>query len=186
MVAHLFLWSDYMRKISGWFIALLSSLISLAAMLIFDFILSLAYHYIGKVPFLTEIMEYIGDIMDLGLTTLVAALLATAIWRVGLSVIEKLYGHTIAFDESPIYHINVLFIFVFFAMAIFVGYQFITLIGGAVRSYTSDMQGMGKFLIFFKAIKDVFLYVRSENILFYKIGTNSLILFIISIFVPVK
>ena len=174
-----------MKKISVWFIAVITTLVSLIAMLAFDFLLSLLYYLLGKVALLSGIINYIGDILDLGLTALAAALLAGAIWNFGLSVIEKTSGTTIQYKNSPIYHTNNAFFFLFLAILIFLGVRFATMIGGAVTAYTVDLHGMSKFLMFLKAIKDTFLYVRSESIILYKIGSNSLILFAISTFLPI-
>ena len=174
-----------MKKISAWLVAIVTGVVSLGAMLVFDYLLSLVYHFVGKVKFLNGIIDFAGEILDLGLTALVAALIATAIWRFGHSLIEKMYGEKLPYENSPVCHIANSFIFLFLAVILFVGYHFFANIGDAVTTYTVGMQGMGKILMFLKAIKDVFLYVRSEYIFIYKIGANSLILTAISLFAPV-
>lgn len=171
-----------MKKISMWSVATTTSLVSLIAMLTFDFILSIIYYFIGKVAFLSEIIDFIGGVLDLGLTFLIAALIASAVWGLGSSIIEKINGEPIEFNKIPIYNINNLFVFVFFGMLIYFGFKFFALIGDVITPYTADFQGINKILMFFKAIKDTFLYVRNENIIIYKIGTNSLVLFIINIY----
>ena len=171
-----------MKKIAVWPIAVLTSAASLIAMCIFDFILSLIYYFIEKIPFLSDIIEYIGEILDLGLTALVAALIATFIWKFGHTIIEKISGRSIAFKYSPVSYVNCVFILVFLAALIFLGYTFATLIGSVVTSYTADLQGMDKFLMFFKAVKDTFVFVRGENIILYALGYNSLVLSVINIF----
>ena len=173
-----------MNKISGWFLALVTAAVSLAAMLVFDYLLSLLYFYMGKVPFLTGILEFVGELLDLGLTALVAAFVATTIWKFGHTLIEKMHGEKIPYEKGPMYIISVSFIFIFFAVLIFVGYHFFANIGDAVGYYTADMEGWGKVLMFLKAVKEVFVYVRSEYILIYKIGFNSMILAAIAAFVP--
>ena len=170
-----------MKKVSGWLVAILTSAVSLAAMLLFDLILSWVYFLLGKVAILVGILEFIGEILDLGLTALVAVAIVDYIWAFGHSLIEKIQGERISYNKTPLYHTNNVFVFLFLAMVIFVGYQFFTEIGGAVAAYTAGMQGIGKILMFFKAIKDVFLYVRSQYIYIYKIGANSLILTVISL-----
>jgi len=175
-----------MKKLSGWLVAIITSAVSLAAMLLFDLILSWVYFYLGKVAFLVDILDFIGELLDLGLTALVAVAVVTYIWSFGHVLIEKINGEEIAYNKTPLYHTNNVFIFLFLAMVVFVGYQFFTEIGGAVAAYTADMQGMGKLLMFLKAVKDVFLYVRSEYIFIYKIGANSFILTAISLLMPDK
>ncbi len=171
-----------MKKVSMWLVAAMTCLVSLIAMCIFDFILSVIYYFIGKVPFLSDIIDYIGGLLDLGLTVLIAMGIATAIWRFGHSIIEKINGNGIEFQKSPIYYINNCFLFIFLAMVLFLGYKFVMLIGGAVTEYTAALQGMDKILMFLKAIKDTVALVCNENILLYKIGNNALILFAINIY----
>ena len=179
-------WGDRMKKVSGWLVAIVTSAVSLAAMLLFDLLLSWVYFYLGKVAFLVDILDFIGELLDLGLTALVAVLIVGNIWTFGHSLIDKINGEEIPYNKTPLYHTNNVFIFLFLAMVMFVGYQFFTEIGGAVDAYTAGMQGVGKILMFLKAIKDVFLYVRSEYIYIYKIGANSLILTAISLIMPDK
>ena len=78
-----------------WLTASLTTAISLVVMLIFDFLLSLVYSLLEKVPFLSEILDFIGELLDLGLTSLVAIFLITAIWNAGHSIIEKINGKKI-------------------------------------------------------------------------------------------
>lgn len=171
-----------MKKLSAWSVALITWVVSLAAMLVFDYLLTLAYYYIGKVSFLAGALEFIGEILDLGLTALVAAVVATAIWGFGLKLIRKIYGEKIPYEKSPVDRINDMFVLVFLAVLVFVGYHFFVNIGDAIAFYTENVTGLGKLLMFWKAIKEVFLYVRSEYILIYKIGFNSFILTVIDLF----
>ncbi len=171
-----------MKTVLGWVIALVTSLVSLIAMCIFDFILSLIYYFFGKVPFLSEIIDFIGEILDLGLTVLVAALIANTIWEIGHSLIEKTTGKILKYQDGPIHYINNLFLFVFLSMFLFLGYSFITSIGNAVITYTANYQGFAKLLMFYEAIKDTFSAIRDANIIFYMIGSNAFFLFAINVF----
>ena len=175
-----------MKKLSVWLVAIITSGVSLAAILLFDLILSWVYFQLGKVAFLLGILEFIGELLDLGLTALVAAWIVENIWTYGYTLIKKINGEKIPYNKTPLYHTNNMFILLFLAMVIFVGYQFFREIGGAVAAYTADTQGLSKLLMFLKAIKDVFLYVRSEYIYLYKIGANSLILTVIALLLPIK
>lgn len=172
-----------MKKISGWFVALITCAVSLAAMLIFDYLLSLLYYYMGKVSFLVDILDFIGELLDLGLTALVAVVVATSIWNFGHKLTQKICGEQIPYEKSPVDRVNDLFILVFLAALAFVGYHFFVNIGDAVAFYTEGVTGLGKLLMFWKAIKEAFLYVRSEYILIYKIGFNSFILTVINLVV---
>ncbi len=171
-----------MKKISMWLTALTTSFVSLLAMLLFDYLLSTVYFYIGKVPFLSEALDFIGEILDLGLTALFAIFLIGAIWKLGHSIIEKINGKEIEFTKSPICYVNNLFLVVFLVALVFLVINFATIIKDVVTSYTSDTQGLGTILTFFEALKDAAIYVCDQNIILYKIGSNSIVLFFINIF----
>ncbi|MBR5272715.1 MAG: hypothetical protein IKU25_04895 [Clostridia bacterium] len=171
-----------MKKVFIWPIAVITSLISLITMLVFDFVLSFVWYFIGKVPFLTEIIDSIGEILDLGLTALTALVIVTSIWAFGHSIIQKIKGKSSDFQKSPVYYVNSMFFIMFLVMAIFLGYKFTMMIGEAVTVYTVGSQGVEKFLLFAKAIKDTLYFICRENIVIYRIGTNSLILSIVNVF----
>ncbi len=171
-----------MKKVSMWLVGIMTSLVSLAAMLLFDFVLSVIYYFIAKVPYLSDITGFIGDILDLGLTIIVAMSISVFIWRIGHTLTEKIKGEDIKYKDGPVSYINSLFILVFFAALIFFGFKFAMLVGAAVASYTADIQGFAKFLMFFEAVKDTLSFVCNEYILLYKIGTNSFILSIMNIY----
>lgn len=171
-----------MKKISAWLVAILTALVSLGAMLLFDYLLTLLYFYIGKVSFLAGALEFIGEILDLGLTALAAAAVVTAIWGFGHKLVQKIYGEKIPYDKSPVDRVNSMFIVVFLAALVFVGYHFVINIGDATAFYTEGTAGLGKILMFFRAVKEVFLYVRSEFVVIYKVGSNSLIMAVIAAF----
>lgn len=171
-----------MKKLAAWPLAALTSAVSLAAMCVFDLILSVIYYFLGKVPFLTDLLEYLGDILDLGLTALFAAFLATWIWVKGHTLIEKLYGHEIDYDKGPVYRVNYVFFFLSLAAFLFIGYLFFTQVGATVTAYTADFQGLSKLLLFGKAIKDTFSFVCAQHLVIYKVGSASLILFVVHIF----
>jgi len=171
-----------MKKISSWLVAILTGLVSLAAMFVFDVILAVIYYYIGKVPFLAEIMEFAGEILDIGLTVLVAVGISIYIWQFGHFVIEKINGKSIKFKDSPVLTVNSWFGIVFLTSIVFLGYNFAVLIGGAVTAYIAGFEGVSKILMFFKALKDTFSLVCTQNIIISKICSNSLFLFIIAVF----
>ena len=171
-----------MKKTLTWTIAITTSFISLVAMLIFDFVLSLIYSLIGKAPLLSEIIDFIGEILDLGLTALFAYIIALFVWEKGQSVIEKINGETVEFNKSPISTVNNMFCFVFLGAAVFLGFKFAALIGDTVSYYTVEAQGFEAILMFLKAVKDTVVSVCVENIIVYKVCLNSLILFICNIF----
>lgn len=175
-----------MKKIGTWSVAIITSLVSLAAMLVFDYILAWIYYLMGKVPFLTDVIEGIGEVADLGLTALVAVLIAHTIWAAGNSLIRKIDGEALKDKNTPLYHTNNAFLLVAIAVFVFVGYHFFRQIGGTVITYTSDPRWFAKILLFFEAIKDTFLTVRAEHILIYKIGWNSFVLAVIAMFNPVE
>ena len=171
-----------MKKFSSLLVAIVTSLVSLTALCICNLILAWIGYYIAKVPFLADILDFIGEVLDLGLTALIAILIAGGIWNFGHSVVEKLRGEKIDFDKGPVHRTNILFIFVFLAMSVFIGIEFFAIAGDVVSSYTADVQGFTKVLMFLKAAKDAFLYVGNTNYICYTIGESSLILFIINIF----
>lgn len=148
----------------------------------FDFLLSLIYYFIGKIPFLAEIVDGIGEILDLGLTALVAAVMATAIWNFGNSIISKITGKVVDYESSYVFCVNFVFIGIFLFATVVLGIQFASHIGETIAFYTEDSQGLTKVLLFFEAIKNTFSYIRAENVFLYMIGHNSLILCIISAF----
>lgn len=170
-----------MKKIAAFTVALITALISLIAMGIFDFVLDLIYALLAKVPFLTDIVEGIGEILDIGLTALLAVFIAIYIWKFGYKVMRKLVEYE-SFEKCPLYHINNAFFFVFLAAYAFLGYHFFSHIGDAVSSYTADFTGFGKVLMFWEAIKDVYSYVCSQFYIYYLIGSGSFVLFIINVF----
>ena len=169
-----------MKKLSAWGVAIITGLVSLAAMLIFDFILSVIYYFIGKVPLLSDVVDYIGDILDLGLTALIAMGIALFIWRFGYGITNKITGENREYDKSPVAYTNFCFIIVFLVMVLFLGYQFVTTVGRTVANYTTGYEGFDKLLLFLKAIKDHYTSVCGENIVLYKLGNNSLILWVIN------
>ncbi len=171
-----------MKKISVWLVALLTSLASLAAMCIFSVLLAVVYYFIGKVAFLSEIIDFVGELLDLGLTVLASMFIAITIWRFGHTVIEKISGKEIKYADSPIAYINSAYLFVFLVLLILLGVKFAMLIGGVVGAYTADFQGLSKILMFFKAIKDALLFVCNENRILYEICINALVLFGINIY----
>ena len=171
-----------MKKVLTWPIAVITSLLSLAAMYLFDLILTVIYYFLGKIPFLTDIIDFIGEILDLGLTVLVGVFILTFIWGLGKKLIEKIIGEHCEYEKTPIYYTNNCLLLVFLAMVIFLGIQFVPLITPAVTYFTEDSSGITKILLFFKAIKEVFLHVCSENAFFYRIGGNSLFVAIANIF----
>ena len=67
-------------------------------------------------------------------------------------------------------------------MVLFLGYQFVTTVGRTVANYTTGYEGFDKLLLFLKAIKDHYTSVCGENIVLYKLGNNSLILWVINAF----
>ena len=174
---------DFVRKVSAYFVAIVTALVSLVAMLVFDYVLSLLYYFMGKVPFMVGIIDFIGEVLDLGLTALLAAVVANTIWGLGHKLVQKIYDQKIPYDKSPVDRVNGVFCLVFLVVLVFVGYHFFVNIGSAVAFYTEGLTGLGKILMFLKAAKETFLYVRSEFIWIYKIGFNSMILTIISMFV---
>ena len=171
-----------MKTISAWLVAVITSGVSLAVMCVFDLILSIIYYYIGKIAFLTDILDYFGEILDLGLTAIVAMLLATAVWRFGHKIVEKIKGEEIEFEKGPVYCVNHCFFFAFIVIFLFLSFQFVMLIGAAVTNYTADLYGFAKILMFFKAIKDTVVHVCSDNLVLYKISANSFLLSAIQIF----
>ena len=171
-----------MKKIITWPIAIITSAISLVVMCIFSLILSLVKNWLGKVAFLSEIFEFLGEILDLGLIAIAALFIACSIWKCGKTVIEKINGQKEPFNKCPVFHINNLFLLAFLAMVIVLGYDFVMLIGKTVASYTAGFQGLGKLLMFYEAIKDTLGFVRNEKAILYTVGSNGLILFLINIF----
>ncbi len=171
-----------MKKISSWLVAILAALVSLLAMCLFDLLLSWIGFYIAKVPFLTDIIEGIGEILDLGLTALIAIVIASSIWQLGLKISNKITGQNVEFEDSALFKINNMFLFVFLAAFVFLGFNFFTIIGDTVTAYTADIQGFTKFLMFLKAIKDTFIFVCNDSLLIYTVGGNSFVLFVINIF----
>ncbi|MBQ9973909.1 MAG: hypothetical protein IJP02_03000 [Oscillospiraceae bacterium] len=171
-----------MKKLAIWPLALLTSLVSLAGMCLFDLVLSLFYYVIGLVPFLTDILDYLGDILDLGLTALFAGFVATEIWVFGHTLIEKINGASIPYSKGPVFRINHVFFFLAAAALLFVGWQFFSLVGSVVTGYTTGYEGFGRLLLFFKAIKDAFAFVCAEHLVIYRIGSASLILSVVHLF----
>ncbi len=170
-----------MKKLISYPVALLVSAVSLLAMCIFDILLSLVYALLGKVPFLVDIIEFIGELLDLGLTVLFALFLVTAIWRVGHKLIQKICGpHD--FEKSPIRHTTFLLLLLTLAMLIAVGGTFFGAVGERVASYTADMTGLGKWLMWGKAVKDTYTYACAEHLILYKLGSSAFLLGIINVF----
>ena len=171
-----------MKKIFIWITSIIICAVSLIAVCTFDLILSYIFNIFEKVPFLNEILDFMGGFLDLGLTVLISIAISTSIWRLGHFIIKKINGEKIEFKKCPIYYINNLFIVLFFAAVIFLGFEFSMLIGKAVQTYTAEFQGFAKILMFFKSIKDTFLSVCNQNILLYEAGTQGLVLFGFNIF----
>jgi len=165
-----------------WLVALVTALVSFVAMYIFNWLLSVVYYFLGKVPFLTDILDYLGELLEIGLTALAAYLIAIAIWKFGHSVIEKINGGPIEFEDSPIRSVNFFFLIPFLAILVFFGYQFVVLIGGTVAAYTAEFEGFTKILLFFKAIKDTLVFVCNEHIILYRVGVSSFYISIINLF----
>lgn len=171
-----------MKRFFRWPIALLTSFATLVAMLLFDFILSLFYYLICKIPFMDYIIDFIGEILDLGLTALFAYTIAVFIWGFGHSLVEKIVGKDIEFKKSPVFYINLSFFFIFLIVFVFFAINVVMLIDDFVVNYTAQFQGLRKILMFFKAIKDSTIFVWNQNSILYRIGANSLLLSVINIF----
>lgn len=171
-----------MKKIVICLVAFITSAVSLALMYLFDILLSFIYFYIDKVKFLATILDFIGGILDLGLTALVAIAIAVSVWEVGHKIVEKIIGIPISRNKSPIYNMNYIFTVIFVVVFIFIGYKFIVTIGPVASSYMSAFNGVGKGLALWEAIKETFWYVRDSHIFIYRLGTNSFILAIINMY----
>ena len=170
-----------MKKAATFGIALITALISLIAMGIFDFVFDLIYSLLAKVPFLTDILEGIGEILDIGLTALLAIFIAIYIWKFGFRVMNMIISYE-SFDKCPLYHVNNCFFLLFLGAYAFLGYHFFSHIGNAVSEYTADFTGFGKALMLWEAIKDVYTYVCNQYYIYYLIGSGSFVLAIINLF----
>ena len=173
-----------MKKLAAWLLALVICLVSLVAMCLFDDLLAWVYHFIGKVELLTEILASIGEVLDLGLTALVAVLIVHTVWGFGYDRIKILNPAVTRYEKSPIYHINNVIGLLFLVMLVVLGYDFVKLVGEMVRTYTEGFRGLGKCLLFFKALKDTYLLVGEANFALFRIGTNALFLFVGNLFAP--
>ena len=174
-----------MRKIASWSVAFITSAVSLAAMCAFDLLLGVIGYYMKKVPFLSDIGEFcgemIGELLGFGITTLAALGIAGGIWKVGLTIIKKIEKKDLDYSDPPLGFTNGLFILLFLGTLIFLGVQFFMVVGGFVMTYTADLQGLAKILMFFAALKDAYFGVCAAHFIISMICADSLSLMLIHV-----
>lgn len=156
-----------MKKLLSWVMLIIGLSVNICIMLavldLFDFILL----KLGGVPFLVDILDFAGEIIDLSLTSLAFVLLSLG----GFSVVHSISQKICADSEDTRYRVVIAICSVIFILAVIAFVVCFALnVGPVYKQFTEGTNGFSYILAFGASIKYTFNFTWQTHKLLFDLG----------------